>query len=386
MLQYSDGFVSINGNNKTELTGFDTLFMQNAKKGDLIVFDPELSVVYTIQKVNSNTSITLSSNYAGNFLNKKIKYSITRLFSSLFDLPVTQYMDKGFSSIVTLKLRMLDVLMKNLGFRHPDEPVCTSGIIGIIQPDEVNDFGAKWYINGNESNLYNSNYLKILNPGQYVLSLINIPGYGRLTDKTVQLYNSETKKVYLRYLKIADPDQIVEPLIIYAPEIISIAKRIPKPILLVVFENGDEYSIPPQKYVRYRETTSFYITASYIINQSIIDDPLNNLFESNINLASFTSNTLTTDIVKNDGLIRLKAKTFGKVKDKCTINNCEFLSIRKNEKIEKVITKKEELSFLFNYQSIRKRDVIKINTIKEEKTSLSFEFLSMRKSDKIIIP
>lgn len=387
MLQYSDGFVSIDGNNKTELTGFDTLFMQNAKKGDLIVFDPELSVVYTIQKVNSNTSITLSSNYAGNFLNKKIKYSITRLFSSLFDLPVTQYMDKGFSSIVTLKLRMLDVLMKNLGFRSPDGPICISSLQVFIRPEEATIAGALFDIYQDEKAIAEnckSGFTKVVDSGYYEISINEINGFARQTNKTVFVNKSDQKIVYMNYLKMGDLATVNEAIIIYNHVIKNSKKRIAPKTVRITFAEGDSVAIPSHGIAFYLGTLSFNIICSYIIDQNIIDNPLSYLFETDQKLSEFGYlSILKTDQIYTDNFIAIKPVHFKRVIDSITTYFSILNSVKKIGIYNTYI--KYNLSIGYSISSsIKKQGIIKSDI--KDNINVGFSIVSSIKKESIVIP
>ena len=123
MSQYSNGYIYIKQDSQNIINGIDTKFLSNTKKGDILVIDRHEGIPYTIKKVISDTQIEISSVYTGSAFNIRLQYSITCIFSTLFDLPIIHHQYKHFATLATLLLRMLDSIMKNLGFRFPDEPL-----------------------------------------------------------------------------------------------------------------------------------------------------------------------------------------------------------------------------------------------------------------------
>ena len=127
MSQYSDGIIFIKEKSRNIINGIDTKFLSNVRRGDLFTIDKSSIIQYTVDTVISDTELILISPYTGMYTNQKLMYSITREFSSLIGFPVTNHNEKAFSANTTLFLRMIDVFMKNLGFKSPDNPFCDDG-------------------------------------------------------------------------------------------------------------------------------------------------------------------------------------------------------------------------------------------------------------------
>lgn len=127
MSQYADGLIIIKDASRDIIRGIDTMFLSNVRKGDLLTIDKSSIIQYTVDAVVSDTELKLSSPYTGIYCDQKLLYSITRNFSSLIEFPITSHNEKAFSANTTLFLRMIDVFMKNIGFKSPDNPFCDSG-------------------------------------------------------------------------------------------------------------------------------------------------------------------------------------------------------------------------------------------------------------------
>ena len=129
MSQYTTGKIKIKSSNKKAVIGKGTAFLSNVKKGDIFIIDVDEWIPYIIDSVVSDTEFRLNSPYNGGFCDLYLDYSITKTFSTLFELPIIKHHYKSFATLVTLYLRMLDSLMKNLGFKNPDEPDCSGELI-----------------------------------------------------------------------------------------------------------------------------------------------------------------------------------------------------------------------------------------------------------------
>ena len=124
MAQYSDGTVMIKDSDRSTVIGFGTAFLSNVLPGQLFTFDKSTIILYTVSSVISDTEIKLSSPYTGTDTDRKVSYYIIRDFSLLIGIPKPCHMDKNFSQMITLSLRMLDVFMKNNNMKLPSDGAC----------------------------------------------------------------------------------------------------------------------------------------------------------------------------------------------------------------------------------------------------------------------
>ena len=179
MSQYSDGLIIIYTKQEKTVYGIGTLFVGNVSTGDIFIIDGEGSSAYIIERVVSDTEITLSTPYLGLYRDIRIEYSISRDFSSKFDFPVIGYNQKSFSTISSLSLRMIDSVFKNLAFINPLDPRCVSSnsLRVKIYPQQAIDAQARWQLD-NLPDLFKSGITyKNLSVGTHTVSFTEIPSF-----------------------------------------------------------------------------------------------------------------------------------------------------------------------------------------------------------------
>jgi len=105
MSQYRTGTVSVTNGSAT-VTGSGTSWLTNVEAGDLFKVKSE-NVIYTIASVNSNTQLTLSTNYAGSTASG-LEYQIVRDFTPNLSLPEVSPGDIDWPVHLTQSLRKID--------------------------------------------------------------------------------------------------------------------------------------------------------------------------------------------------------------------------------------------------------------------------------------
>ena len=123
MSQYQIGTV-ITTNGSTVVTGLGTEWESNVSVGDSFKKLKE-NVVYEIASVDSDTQITLSSNYGGS-TESGSSYNILRDFTDNFNLREIWAGDKDWPYHLTLTLREIDRLMKWLEDRVQSSATTTT--------------------------------------------------------------------------------------------------------------------------------------------------------------------------------------------------------------------------------------------------------------------
>lgn len=124
MSQYTDGKIIIDTNDSSIITGVGTLFLSNVYPGNLFIIDGGEATVHIIKKVISDTQIQLDTVCNEAALGIELGYCITKMFSSVFGLPMCKSDYKSFPQLMTLSLRELDCIFKNLKFINPKDPKC----------------------------------------------------------------------------------------------------------------------------------------------------------------------------------------------------------------------------------------------------------------------
>lgn len=120
MAQYKTGTISVTNGSAT-VTGSGTAWSTNAQAGNTFKIKGE-SVIYTVASVNSDTSITLSANYAGSTGSGK-EYIIGRDFTTNHGLTEINPGDVDWPTHLTEGvIRKLDTLLAGL----KDETVTTT--------------------------------------------------------------------------------------------------------------------------------------------------------------------------------------------------------------------------------------------------------------------
>ena len=124
MSQYTAGKISISGADGMTVTGYDTKFLYNVRKGDILIIDIDDIIPHFVASVNSNTSLSLSAPYKGKYIDTPLDYSVTRSFVTGFQFPMINTGYKSFATLVTLYLRMIDTIFKSSYMVDPNDPVC----------------------------------------------------------------------------------------------------------------------------------------------------------------------------------------------------------------------------------------------------------------------
>ena len=135
-MQYITGTVAVtNGSNV--VTGTNTKFLANVSVGNSFKIYRE-NVVYQIASVDSDTQLTLSSNYAGATASD-LNYQITTDFTSNLQLSEVNPGDLDWAYHLTEEsLRKLDTLLSFLATTPPTAPLTatSSGVKGEIRVDD----------------------------------------------------------------------------------------------------------------------------------------------------------------------------------------------------------------------------------------------------------
>jgi len=105
MAQYKTGTVSVTNGSAT-VTGSGTLFSANVAAGDLFTIVGD-NAWYEVASVASNTSLTLSANYAGTTGSGK-SYAISRDFTTRLELPYPQKGDIETASLIKRAFEQID--------------------------------------------------------------------------------------------------------------------------------------------------------------------------------------------------------------------------------------------------------------------------------------
>lgn len=124
MSQYTAGKISISGADGITVTGYDTKFLYNVRKGDILIIDIDDIIPHFVMAVNSNTSLALAAPYRGKHIDTLLDYSVTRSFVTGFQFPMINTGYKSFATLVTLYLRMIDTIFKHSEMVDPNDPVC----------------------------------------------------------------------------------------------------------------------------------------------------------------------------------------------------------------------------------------------------------------------
>lgn len=111
MAQYRTGTVSVT-NGSAVVTGSGTVWLTNAAAGDAFKIESE-NVVYSIASVDSDTQITLSTNYVG-VTDSALTYQIVVDFTPNLSLPEIWAGDIDWPYHLTLGLRRIDTLFAGL--------------------------------------------------------------------------------------------------------------------------------------------------------------------------------------------------------------------------------------------------------------------------------
>ena len=127
MSQYTVGKVSISGSNGITVTGYNTKFLSNVRKGDIFIIDIDDLIPFTVSSVESNTSLTLSAPYKGKHIDTLLDYSVTRIFVTGYQIPMIDTGYKSFATLITLYLRYIDVVFNYAGIKNPNYPDCSGG-------------------------------------------------------------------------------------------------------------------------------------------------------------------------------------------------------------------------------------------------------------------
>ena len=114
MAQYKIGTVNVT-NGSAVVTGNGTLWLSNISVLDIFVVR-DIVANYTILTVDSNTQITLSTNYTGATATYQ-SYQIIRDFTDNYSFPEINFGDKNWPYGLTIALVSVDLQIKRLSDR-----------------------------------------------------------------------------------------------------------------------------------------------------------------------------------------------------------------------------------------------------------------------------
>lgn len=388
MSQYTTGKIKISSSNKKVIIGSGTAFLSNIKKGDIFIIDVDEWIPYIIDSVVSDTEFRLNSPYNGEFCDLYLDYSVTKTFSTLFELPVIKHHYKSFATLVTLYLRMLDSLMKNFGFKNPDEPDCSGGLIVILEPEQARLAGARWYINSDLEHALLSGYKKNLEAGSYQLLFKDIENFATPAGKYVTLLEGETKTITVKYMLIGIPTAILEKLILFNFNPISAFAKAPMMNLEVISLNMPSVLSPMSQTVKYRNKATLMIICGYKISSNT-QSPVG-MFECiNTVIESISSNIVTTSkILEHSGVKFISQSIIGQAVESVGLNIPIINSIKKSEKMRKPLQPIEEVFMAIPQISLlQKQEKMYKPKIEPESTLFNMPVISrLVKKESIVIP
>lgn len=146
MAQYKTGTVSVSNGSAT-VTGSGTLFSANVAAGDLFTIVGD-NAWYEVASVASNTSLTLSANYAGT-TGSGYSYAISRDFTTRLELPYPQKGDIETASLIKRAFEQIDT----------ETNIAKANFVATSAPTVNDDTGdgytiGSWWVNTSSDEAY----------------------------------------------------------------------------------------------------------------------------------------------------------------------------------------------------------------------------------------
>lgn len=146
MAQYKTGTVSVSNGSAT-VTGSGTLFSANVAAGDLFTIVGD-NAWYEVASVASNTSLTLSANYAGT-TGSGYSYAISRDFTTRLELPYPQKGDIETASLIKRAFEQIDT----------ETNIAKANFVATAAPTVNDDTGdgytiGSWWVNTSSDEAY----------------------------------------------------------------------------------------------------------------------------------------------------------------------------------------------------------------------------------------